>query len=79
MGEIQPKTCEGRELTKNQLEARTPVFKWAVSDDLITWSEAQPLLTKQQAMNLSSFVRLGMNCTTVMPSRSLTMLAHNLA
>lgn len=35
-----------------------------MSDDLINWSAAQVLLTKKQAMNLTAFVKLGMNYPT---------------
>lgn len=45
-------------------QARSPVFKYAVSDDLINWSEAQVLLTMDQAKKLSSFVDNGMNYPT---------------
>eukprot|EP01051_Picozoa_sp_SAG22_P011813 SAG22_NODE_1170_length_5261_cov_96.345796_4_plen_414_part_00 len=36
-------------------QARTPVFKYAVSDDLIVWSNASTLMTMAQAKNLSRF------------------------
>ena len=42
----------------------TNVCRYAVSDDLINWSEAQVLLTKKQAMNLTNLVKLGMNYPT---------------
>lgn len=45
-------------------QARTPVFKYATSDDLIVWSTALDLLTMKQAANISSFVRSGMNYPT---------------
>eukprot|EP00039_Didymoeca_costata_P017089 m.313801 g.313801 ORF g.313801 m.313801 type:complete len:490 (+) comp16491_c9_seq37:198-1667(+) len=45
-------------------QARTPVFKLATSDDLVTWSPAQDLLTMAEAKNQSSKVVRGMNYPT---------------
>ena len=36
-------------------QARTPIFKYAVSDDLIVWSNASTLLTMAQAKPLARF------------------------
>lgn len=51
-------------------QARTPVFKYAVSDDLIHWSNAQTLFTLDEARKISAFVRIGMNYPTFIDPRS---------
>jgi hypothetical protein len=45
-------------------QARTPVFKFATSDDLIHWSTASELLTMKQAKNITDLVHNGMNYPT---------------
>ena len=42
-------------------QATKAVFKYATSDDLITWSEAELLLSQEQARKASPDVRRGMN------------------
>ena len=45
-------------------QATKAVFKWATSDDLIEWSDAQVLLDSSMAHKLSPNVRRGMNYPT---------------
>ena len=45
-------------------QAQQAVFKYATSDDLITWSNAEVLLSPEQARHASPDVRRGMNYPT---------------
>ena len=55
-------------------QATTNVFKLATSEDLIHWSDAQVLLTVEQAKNLTNFVRLGFNYPTFIDLSAPTAL-----
>ena len=59
-------------------QASTNVFKLATSDDLVHWSDAQVLLTVEQAKTLApAFVRLGFNYPTFIDPTAPTALGDS--